>query len=198
MLVQWGGPTFSTAINKRPPEGSVRIGRLGVEGDHQAHRDVHGGPEQALCVYPHEHYPRVAAFLGRELAIPSFGENVTTQGLLEEEVCIGDIYRIGSARVQVSQPRQPCNTLARKHGRPDLIEWIISTGRCGFYLRVLDEGEASAGDAIELLERLHGELTVVRAMHTMFCSHRQPGEAQLFAACHELSPGWRRRMARRA
>lgn len=197
MLVAWGGPTFSTAINKHPVDGEVQIGRLGVDGDHQAHTNVHGGPELALCVYPHEHYPPVAAYHGRELPLPSFGENLTTLGLIETETCIGDLLRVGAVTVQVSQPRQPCNTLARKHRRPDLIQWILSTGYSGFYCRVLDPGQAAAGDPIALIERPHSGLTVQRAMRAMFSDAPDPRDLQAFAACSGLSLNWRRRMAKR-
>lgn len=198
MLVGWGGgPTFSTAINKRPIDGPATIGPLGIEGDHQAHTNVHGGPELALCAYPHEHYPEVGTFLGRELPIPSFGENLTTRGLLEGQVCIGDTFGLGSATIQISQPRQPCSTLARKHGRPDLVEWIIATACTGFYFRVLQAGAARQGDTLELLDRPDATLTVERAMRAMFEPSPNPDHLRAFAELSGLSPNWRRRMGKR-
>lgn len=169
----------------------------GLKLDHQAHQDVHGGTELALCAFPLDHYAHLAARLGHDLPIPSFGENLTTQGLLEHEACIGDIYRIGQdVRVQISQPREPCSTLTRKHNRPELAQWIHETGFTGFYLRVLQTGNIQAGDPIELLEQPHPNLTVALAMQAMFKNPPPADLAQRFARCPGLSPKWRQRMSK--
>lgn len=196
-LVGYGGETFTTAINKRPIEGPVEVGSTGIATDQQAHTRVHGGPQLALCVYPGEHYVYFEQRLGRELPVPSFGENLTTRGWLEAEACIGDVCRIGSVLVQISQPREPCATLTRKHREPRLARWVHETGYSGFYLRVLGPGDLAMGDAIQLVDRPHEGLTVALAMQAMFADPPVTNLLMRFVESEGLSPKWRRRMAKR-
>ena len=108
-LVLRGGRRYSTAINKQPVDGSLNLENTGLEGDRQADAANHGGSDKAVCCYPHEHYEYFASRLEvASLAIPSFGENFTTSGLLEDQVCIGDTFEVGDAVVQISQRRDPC------------------------------------------------------------------------------------------
>jgi MOSC domain-containing protein YiiM len=150
----WRGKTLRTGIFKQPVSGSIAARGHQLDGDEQADLSVHGGPDKAVYAYPSEHY----AYWCRELevaALPwgAFGENLTTQGLLEPQVGIGDRFRIGSAELEVSQPRIPCQKLALRHERADLPKLFLASGRSGFYLRVVREGELAAGDAIECLSR---------------------------------------------
>ena len=163
-LVAKGGRTYSTSINRRPVTGSVQLTAEGFEYDRVSDRSVHGGPDKAICCYSHEHYPFWEERLGHDMPIPSFGENLTTEGLLETDVCIGDTYRIGTATVQVSQPRQPCAKLAGKHNEPRIIPWIWEEGYSGFYLRVLETGAIATGDAVKLIARPHSDLTILRIL----------------------------------
>jgi MOSC domain-containing protein YiiM len=142
-----------TAIGKEPVLGRVRVGRTHLDGDSQADRRVHGGPNKAVYAYDLSGYAHWESELGRPLPYGQFGENLTVEGLPETEVRIGDVYRIGGALLQVSQPRSPCFKLALHMGRPDFPADFIRSGRTGFYLRVLEEGEVGAGDAIALVER---------------------------------------------
>lgn len=185
------GRTYSTAINRRPIEGRVVLGLEGLANDRVSDRNVHGGPDKAVCCYSQEHYPYFAAKLGRELAVPSFGENFTTDGMLETGVSLGDSYRIGSAVVQVSQPRQPCLKLAMKHDEPRMIEWVNERAFCGFYFRVLEIGEVGAGDAFELLARPHPDLTIERLMRIRLGDDGSEAEAMRLAEAVELSESWR-------
>lgn len=169
------GRQYSTAINKRPVDGPQLVGIEGIDGDRVADLSVHGGPEKAVCIYPREHYDWLAQRLAAArsatptaLMSPAFGENFTTDGLLEAETRLGDTFRIGSATFQVTQPRQPCYKLANKHDQPQIIEWIYETGFCGFYFRVLTPGTVTAGDAIEPLSRGDAELTVARVLGALF------------------------------
>lgn len=123
-IVLRDGRQYSTAINRHRATSRVALGPEGLDGDRVADRNVHGGPDKAVCCYSREHYPYFSELLGHELAVPAFGENFTTAGLLESEVCVGDTYRVGSAVVQITQPRQPCFKLANKHRQPQIIEWI--------------------------------------------------------------------------
>jgi MOSC domain-containing protein YiiM len=152
--IDWNGRIVRTSIFKAPVQGRVRVARLNLEGDQQSDLSVHGGIDKAVYAYPSEHYPFWHQELpGKDLPWGVFGENLTTEGLLEEEVQIGDRLLVGSAELVVTQPRMPCYKLAIRFGRPDIIKRFLQSGRSGFYFAVLKEGEVAAGDSIELLER---------------------------------------------
>jgi MOSC domain-containing protein YiiM len=183
---------FTSAIWKAPVTGLVKVGRLGLEGDRVANTRIHGGPEQALLMYAASHYPLWEAELGPDGLTPgAFGENLTVSTLTEESVCIGDVLDIGEARLQVSQPRQPCATLARRHQVRDMIKRVQRNGRSGWYLRVLREGELAPGDPIVQVNRPHPEWAVRRAARVALDRKAHPEEARALAACEALSPGWR-------
>jgi MOSC domain-containing protein YiiM len=150
--VRWGGKTLLTSIFKAPVSGRVRVARLNIAGDRQSDLSVHGGADKAVYAYPAEHY----AFWRRELPgsdLPwgAFGENLTTEGLLEETTRVGDRLRIGSAEFTVTQPRTPCFKLAIRFDRRDIVKRFMRSGRTGFYLSVSREGEVGAGDEVALL-----------------------------------------------
>jgi MOSC domain-containing protein YiiM len=148
--VEWRGERVRTSIWKAPVAGRVPVRGTNLAGDEQSDLRVHGGAEKAVYVYPHEHYAFWQAELPETtLGFGSFGENLTTSGLLEADVSIGDRLRIGSAEFQVTQPRVPCFKLGLRFGRPDLVKRFLAAGRSGFYLAVVREGELGAGDAIE-------------------------------------------------
>jgi MOSC domain-containing protein YiiM len=145
-----------SAFIKRPVTGAVMVDKLGLVGDQQADLRVHGGADKAVYCYPIEHYARWREMLrGKEdrLVPGGFGENLTTQGLDEGQVCVGDIFQIGRARVQVTQPRQPCFKLALRFEDPQMIKAMVRNGFSGWYLRVLEPGSLEAGASIELLDR---------------------------------------------
>lgn len=159
-VLSWKGRHVRTAIFKEPVSGSVRVRKLGLEGDHQADLSVHGGPRQAVYAYPSEHYEFWRPQLGLELPWGAFGENLTLRGLLEETVHLGDQYRMGSALLQVTKPRAPCHKLAAKFGRDDILELFRESRRWGFYLAVLEEGEIAADDTIMTVHQNVQEPTV--------------------------------------
>jgi MOSC domain-containing protein YiiM len=149
--VHWRGRAVETSIFKNPVLGPVRVGRLNLEGDKQSDLTVHGGAEKAVYVYPSEHYRFWREQLpGVELPWGAFGENVTSEGLDEENVRIGDRLLIGSASFVVTQPRMPCYKLALRFDRLDMIKRFLQSGRTGFYLSVSQEGELAAGDSVTL------------------------------------------------
>jgi MOSC domain-containing protein YiiM len=147
--VLWRGKAVKTSIFKAPVSGRVRVNRFNLQGDQQSDLSVHGGPDKAVYAYPSEHY----AFWRGELpgvVLPwgVFGENFTTEGLIEDTVHIGDRLRVGSAEFLVTQPRMPCFKLGLRFDRPDMVKRFLSSGRPGFYLRVFQEGEVGAGDPV--------------------------------------------------
>ena len=155
------GKVVRTSIFKSPVPGRVRVAQLNLEGDQQSDLSVHGGIDKAVYAYPTEHYGFWRQELpGMDLAWGLFGENLTTQGLLEETVHIGDRFRVGSAEFVVTQPRMPCFKLGIRFGRSDIVKRLLQSGPYGFYFAVIKEGEISAGDSIELLKRDEEGVTV--------------------------------------
>ena len=162
------GAIVESGFRKTPVTAeTILVGRTNLAGDGQADLRAHGGPDKAIYAYPSEHLPLWTAELGFDepLGPNAFGENLTTAGALETDVCIGDIYRWGSALVQISQPRGPCYKLEIALERPGLIPVFTHSGRTGWYLRVLEPGEAPVGGPIELVERHPIGLTVWEANH---------------------------------
>lgn len=191
--------TWTTGAFKEPVSGRVWLAACNLAGDGQADLSNHGGPQKAVCVYPVEHY----RCWQDDLSFPAlreggFGENFTTAGLVEADVCIGDVYEIGTARVQVSQPRQPCWKLPRRWGVADLALRVQRTGRTGWYFRVLREGEVEAGLPLVRAERPYPEWTVQAANEIMHLRKQDLSAAQALAACPALSPRWRETLLRRA
>jgi len=159
--VQWRGRDVQTSIYKTPVSGRVHVTRDNVGGDRQSDLSVHGGPDKAVYAYPSEHY----GYWRRELPdadLPwgAFGENFTTEGLLEDDVLVGDRYRIGTVELVVTQPRMPCYKLAIRFGHPDVVKRFLESRRSGFYLAVDREGDVGAGDAIERLARSEKRLSI--------------------------------------
>jgi len=139
----------STAFFKEPVPGVIPLSNLGLRGDGQADPKVHGGPAKAVYLYPFEHYAHWSAVLGRtDLTPGAFGENFTTEGLLETDVRIGDVFAVGSATLQVTKPRRPCAKLGLRMGSMNFVRVFAAGGRPGFYLSVVEEGSVGAGDAI--------------------------------------------------
>lgn len=165
--VSYRDKPLQTGIYKVPVSGPLPLTAAGLAGDGQADLVNHGGPDKAVCVYPSEHYAYWESWLGRKLDPAAFGENATTSGLLETEVCIGDIYEIGTALVQVSQPRYPCFKLSQKHGPADMPAEVLKTGYSGFYLRVLREGEIAAGSEVIKVASGEANATIARVLHLM-------------------------------
>jgi MOSC domain-containing protein YiiM len=153
-IVVWRGRSVTTGIYKSPVEGRVSLGRLNLEGDGQADLSVHGGEFKAVYCYPHEHYAWWARELdGRELPFGIFGENLTTEGLDERSVHVGDQFSVGTAHLVITQPRLPCYKLGIRFQSDPMVNHFLASGRSGFYAAVRREGNVAAGDAIEVLAR---------------------------------------------
>lgn len=163
--IETNGKTVSTGIYKLPAPGRVWLGKLGLTGDGQADLTVHGGEHQAAYSYPFEHYAHWQAALGREpFPFGTFGENFTISGLLEDDVCVGDVLQIGGATLQITLPRLPCFKFGHKIGDPGILKDFLQSGRSGFYLRVLSEGEVGAGDTITISQRDPAAISIRTAL----------------------------------
>ncbi|MGW8824417.1 MOSC domain-containing protein [Paenibacillus lautus] len=167
VTVDYQGKDLSTGIYKQPVEGPLFLSSLNFEGDGQADLINHGGLDKAVCAYPSEHYPYWERSLCKPMPYAAFGENLTLRGLLEDEVCIGDVYRIGGAVLQVSQPRYPCFKLSQKHGVKDMPARVLNTGYSGFYFRVLEEGKVSADSPVTRLDSQASGITVLEVLRMM-------------------------------
>ena len=171
-------PSGSTsAIRKQPLDGMVTIGVRGIEIDTQVDRNHHGYPAMALHHYPHDNYVWLRHHFG---ALPrldgpgSMGENISTTGLTEHDVLIGDRFRLGGALIEVTQPRQPCSTIEQPLEAKGIVKAIVASGRSGWFYRVLEPGTAKAGDALELVERGHAGWSVARAGLAVYGPNRAP------------------------
>jgi MOSC domain-containing protein YiiM len=194
------GRPWRTGSFKEAVGGPVRLGRTGLEGDGQADLRVHGGPDKAVCAYPAAHYPHWRRDLELDdatFAFGAFGENVTVGGAAEPDVCVGDVFAAGGARVEVSQPRQPCWKLARRWETDDLALRVQRTGFTGWYFRVLEEGEIEAGLPLVLIDRPYPEWTVERANEVMGDVRGHLQAAAALARCPALSRSWKMSLAKR-
>ncbi len=190
--VPWVGKTVATAIFKEPVEGAVQLRRLNLEGDQQADLQVHGGPQKAVYAYPSEHYAFWRRELpGAELPWGAFGENFTTEGLLEDSACIGDRFRVGTAVVAVTQPRMPCYKLGIKFGRNDIIKRFLASRSTGFYFGVVEEGEVRAGDAVELLAREENRVSVADIVRLRVAGNPDPELLRRAVGLEALPANWR-------
>ena len=164
--VVWHGQRVLTSIFKTPVDSRLHATTLNLEGDEQSDLSVHGGVEKAVYVYPSEHYEFWRRELPKmELPWGVFGENLSTEGLLESDVRIGDRFRVGSCEFVVTQPRLPCFKLGIRFGRPDILKRFLQSGRTGFYFAVALEGEVGAGDSIESIAKAHDGLTVTEVVN---------------------------------
>jgi MOSC domain-containing protein YiiM len=152
--VTWHGRTVTTGIYKEPVDGRVAVRRLNLDGDRQADLSVHGGKDKAVYCYPIEHYEFWRNTLsGQDVPLAAFGENFTTEGMLEASTCIGDELAVGSARFVVTQPRLPCYKLGVRFQSDAMVKRFLASGRSGFYLAVTQEGSVTAGDVISAIGR---------------------------------------------
>ena len=189
---------WRTALYKTSVNGPVTVHRLGITGDGQADTENHGGLDKAICVYAAEHYDHWR----RELELPemtagAFGENFMVSGLLETDVCLGDVWRVGEVELQISQPRQPCYKIARRWQRKDLVLRVQQTGYTGWYLRVLTEGMIQAGETITLVDRPLPDWPLSRANEVMHHKKEDHEAAKELAAVELLSVSWQSQLRNR-
>jgi MOSC domain-containing protein YiiM len=187
----WRTGFFKTAV-----AGPVWLGRTNLVGDGQANLRVHGGPDKAVLGYAASHYPAWRVELDMpDLPYGAFAENFTIALLDETNVCLGDVYAIGTALVQVSQPRQPCANISHRWKMPGLTQRVEATGRHGWYMRVLTEGEVVADEPVRLNERPFPAWTVARAFRAMRRRAIDPAEAVALRQVPALSDAWRQTLS---
>ncbi|MGS3177010.1 MOSC domain-containing protein [Aeromonas sanarellii] len=196
-------PGLVSAIHKQPVDTPLWCGFLGLRGDEQSDRRHHGGPDRALHHYPADHYPWWKTWQ-TALGLPAprtpwqpaaFGENLSGLGLGETQACIGDVYRLGEALIQISQPRSPCFKLNQRFGYGQLSQVMQLSGRCGWLLRVLEEGRVAPQAELVLVDRPYPELTVKRTADILFNQTRNEEDLQLLLENPALSPNWRQHAA---
>jgi MOSC domain-containing protein YiiM len=190
---------WTTGFFKTPVSDPVYVATTKIDGDGQADLNNHGGVDKAVLAYSADHYPKWR----EELHIPdmpfgAFGENFTISGLDEETVCLGDIFRVGSVKFEVSQPRQPCWKLARRWRMHELTGLVIRNGRSGWYLRVLEEGDIEAHMPITLIGRRNPEWTIARANHILHHQRMDLAATLELAAVPELADSWVEELRERA
>lgn len=189
---------WTSGIAKTTVSGPVEVLPENIRGDAQANLRVHGGPDKAICAYPQEHLHFWSQALGLPMQPGAFGENLTTLGLTEDNVCVGDVFRVGTAILQVSQPRQPCWKLARRWAVSDLQARVESSGKTGWYFRVLQTGTVAAGDAFTLESRDHPEWPIARANAIMHAKPFDLASSAKLARCPALSESWQSTLSSRS
>jgi len=190
--VAHGSKKVSTGIFKEPLAGRVMLRTSSLDGDGQADLENHGGTYRAAYAYPIENYDHWRRELGRaDLTFGQFGENFTVEGMVEDDIHIGDVFRVGDALVEVTQPRPPCFKLGIKMGMAGFPKLFLASGRVGFYLRVLEEGEVSAGDVFEFVEGDPEQVSVREMSGLLFFEPENLEGAKRALRVRALSPGWR-------
>ena len=185
------GDEVLSGIGKRPVTAeTLWLDRLNLEGDGQADLSVHGGPDKAVYAYPSEHLPAWNGELGTEFGLGLFGQNLSVEGILEDEARIGDVWAWGEARLQITQPRSPCYKLAMVTGRPDLLRRLVETGRTGWYLRVLRPGPGPVAGPIRVVARDPAGVTVLDAHRTSFAGATRAAIERVVAV-DALADDWR-------
>lgn len=196
--IEWRGRVFTTAIFKEPVAGSAEVDGMGLVGDIQADRRVHGGTDKAIYLYSSEHYADWEALLGETLSPGAMGENLTAAGFLEEDLAIGDEIEVGSVLLQVSEPRLPCATLAARYRRADMQKLFTEVGRPGTYFRVLRDGTLKGGDEGRVTHRARERWTIGRIFRLLTdVDATEAGEAERLATLERLGVGARRKFMER-
>jgi MOSC domain-containing protein YiiM len=190
----------TSAIVKRPREGAVQVLAEGLAPDEQADRSVHGGPEQALHLYPLDHHAFWRDLIGDHPALDEpggFGSNLAVAGLTEEMVHIGDRFRCGTALLEISRPRTPCWKIEHRFGHKGMVARIIATGRCGWYFRVIESGEVAAGDSLERIALGAGGWSVARVFGALAAGRGSAEDYAALAQLEALTPRLREKAAAR-
>jgi len=199
--VEWHAGSVSTGIYKQPVEGRVKLRRLNLDGDRQADLTVHGGPYKAVYCYPHEHYAYWKnALPNRDLPIGVFGENFTTEGMLETDVHLGDEFRVGSAEVTVTQPRLPCYKLGIRFDDGLMVKRFLASGKSGFYLAVKTPGEVAAGDEITTISRNSEAISIAEFNRLYIAKHYDPDDVNVirkFLKIASLPEDWKEEFRQR-
>ncbi|HIJ79744.1 MAG: MOSC domain-containing protein [Desulfobulbaceae bacterium] len=188
----FAGKKITSGIGKLPTDKTVAVTATGFTGDGNHDTKHHGGEDKAVCAYSVDHYPYWQKLLGISLPAAPFGENLSISNINEDEISIGDSFAVGSAILQVSQPRQPCKTLAARFARNDLVKLVVDSGFTGFYFRVLQAGEIKAGDRLSLIEKDPANITVTFANRVYHHDRHNKTAMEQVLAVAALSDSWRK------
>jgi MOSC domain-containing protein YiiM len=195
--VEFAGQTVITGFFKTPVSGKVHAHQLGLEGDAQGDLRVHGGPDKAVYFYPQEHYQDWEELLGTGPLSPgSFGENITSRGLLETDLSVGDVIRIGTVIMQVLQPRSPCYKLQMKFDRPDMVALFMRQNQPGWYASVLQEGTLTKSDAIEIVSRAPERISIADIWHYSLKAELDEKTRRQVSGLDLLPAFWKERIIR--
>ncbi|RNF38278.1 MOSC domain-containing protein [Planococcus salinus] len=190
------GKEMETAIRKKEVQ-EVFLSKEGFKGDGVADTKNHGGPDRAVCIYPYEHYAFWNDYFSKALPPAAFGENLTVTNMLEEQVYIGDIFRIGEAVVQVTQGRVPCNTIDRRLDMTPLLKGMVKTGFSGYLCRVLEEGTIRSDSKISLVKEHPEQVSVLFANHLYFHQPKNKEGLEKVLRVEELAEKWRKALTER-
>jgi MOSC domain-containing protein YiiM len=195
--VSWRDRTVLTGIFKDPVAGPTPLRWMNLDGDGQADLTVHGGRDKAVYAYPLEHYDGWQSQLGRDLTPGAFGENLTTEGLVEDSVHIGDEFRVGTSRLVVTQPRLPCYKLGLRFGDPGMVKRFLQAGRPGIYFAVLDEGMVGPGDPIERIGEDPARISVAEMFRLVLDGDADPAALRRLLDVRALADVWREELEAR-
>ncbi|UOQ84549.1 MOSC domain-containing protein [Gracilibacillus salinarum] len=182
------GVSLVTGFKKTPIHERDYLTMTGFEQDGQADLKNHGGPEKALLMYPQKHYAFWKETYKRTFDYPSFGENITIDGLTEKDLYIGDIFQLGQAEIQCSQPRQPCFKIAKTHGIPEMPKLVTETGFSGYYFRVIKEGYVSPDDILTKLEEDEDKVTPFEIFDCLFHDRKNTERMERYLSVQMLAP----------
>lgn len=188
----WNRKKEISAIGKSFVQ-AVELKKEGFIGDDVANHKFHGGVDRAVCLYPFEHYSYWENMFNKKLNPPAFGENITATGMLEEQVCIGDIYKIGDTVIQVTQGRVPCATISKYNEEKQFLKKVVDTSLTGYFFRVLEEGTIKLDSEIELVERDPKEISVFFATKVLFHQKKDKASIEKILKVEALAEDWRQR-----
>ncbi|CAH0347293.1 MOSC domain-containing protein [Bacillus sp. CECT 9360] len=192
----FSGAQFNTGINKQKVKTAF-VTKAEIEGDGIGNKKHHGGPDRVICFYPYEHYEMWEKRFGKRISIPAFGENLTVSGMKEEQVYIGDIFRIGECITQITQGRIPCAMISHFNNETGFLKEVIETSYTGYFARVLEEGQVREDDSIELVQRVQNHVSVLSANEIYF--HNKEGLIGLdrLLTIDELAIVWKSKIMRK-
>jgi len=188
----WNNKKEFSAIGKSAVP-SFKVEKSIIVGDDVANHQFHGGPDRVVCLYPYEHYSYWEEVFQKKLTLPAFGENITATGMTEEQVCIGDIYKIGDTILQITQGRVPCVTISNYNEEKQLLQKVFETSLTGYFFRVVEEGEIRVDSEITLLEKHAKEITVSFATHILFHQKEEKASIEKILTVDALAEDWRNR-----
>lgn len=186
----WNHKKELSGIGKSPVQ-SIEVTRQSIIGDEVADHQHHGGPDRVVCLYAQEHYSYWEETFGKKLVLPAFGENITAVGMTEEQVCIGDIYKIGDATLQITQGRVPCVTISHYNEENQLLKKLVETTLTGYFFRVLEPGTITLNSDITLLEKDPKEITVSFATQVLFHQKQDKAAIERILTVEALAEEWR-------